>query len=196
MPMKAYTHAKGFNVTSLQGRSVLYLFRDRQGKLIYIGKSEDDFKDRITSNCYGKSKKLTSNIQYITVVIVDKSIYPLYVLEHLFIWCFLPPENNALWLFGGNDEDEIIKVAENKKLYITGSVKDFIQSFESITLEREWEDKTANKYKRYGDQEELISNKVNCNGKRLCLCFKCLIDKQSVRWKRRKSKKINTGSLA
>ncbi|MEH7082778.1 GIY-YIG nuclease family protein [Neobacillus drentensis] len=191
MPMKQYTHAKGFNVTSLPERSVLYLFRDKKGKVIYIGKSEDDFKDRINSHDYGKGRKLTPDIHYITVVFVDTSIYPLYVLEHLFIWCFLPSKNDALWLFRGNDEDEIIQIARKKKLYITGSVKDFIQSFESIVIEREWEDVSTNKYKRYGVQEQLSSKKVNCNGKRSCLCFNCLVDRQSVRWKKGRNKIVS-----
>lgn len=186
--MKPYTHAKGFNITCLQGKSVLYLFRDRKGKLIYIGKSEDDFKDRIHSHYYGKGRKLTVDIHYITVVIVDTSIYPLYVLENLFIWCFLPPKNDALWLFEGNIEDKIIQIAKKKKLYITGSLKEFLLSFESVVIEREWEDVFNNKYKRYGKQEQLSSKKIHCDGKRSCLCFHCLVDRQSVRWKKGRNK--------
>ncbi|WP_352523308.1 GIY-YIG nuclease family protein [Heyndrickxia oleronia] len=184
MPKKPYTHAKGFNITSLQGKSILYLFRNKRGKVIYIGKCEDDFKDRINSHDYGISRKLTPVIHYITVVIVDTSIYPLYVLEHLFIWCLLPSKNEAVWLFYGNEEDEIIQIAKEKKLYITGSVKEFLLSFESVVIEREWEDISAKKYKRYGELEQLSSKKVNCNGKRSCLCINCLLDRQSVRWKR------------
>lgn len=184
--MKPYTHAKGFNVTSLQGRSVLYLFRDKKGKVIYIGKCEDDFKDRINSHDYGICRKLTPDIHYITILIVDTSIYPLYVLEHLFIWCFLPSKNNALWFFYGNEEDEIIRIAKEKKLYISGSVKEFLLSFESVIIEREWEDVSANKYKRYGEHEQLSSKKVSCNRKRSCLCINCLVDRQSVRWKKKK----------
>jgi hypothetical protein len=188
MAMKTYTHAKGFNVTSLQGKSGLYLFRDKKGKLIYIGKTEDDFKDRINAHHYGKSGKLTKDVHYITVILVDPSIHPLYVLEHLFIWCFLPPKNDAFWLFYGNDEDKIIQIAKEKNLIIPYSLKEFIQSFESVMIEREWEDETHYKYRRYGEQEELSSKVVLCNGKRNCLCFTCLVDRQSVRWKKRRNK--------
>lgn len=181
--MKPYTHAKGFNITSLKGRSVLYLFRDNKGKVIYIGKSEDDFKDRINSHGYGTNSKLTQEIQYITIVIVDALIFPLYVLEHLFIWCLMPPKNKAAWFFSGKDEGEIKRIARKKNLLIPGTLKEFIESFESIMIEREWEDYTVNKYKRYGELEEISSKKVCCNGKRFCLCYKCLINRQSVRWR-------------
>jgi hypothetical protein len=186
MPWKPYTHAKGFNITSLRGKAGLYFFRDKKGKLLYIGMCNGDFKNRINAHGYGEFGKLSYDVHFLTVLIADPAIYPLYVLEHLLIYVFFPPRNDASWLFCGN-EDNIVQIAKDKNLIINGSVKDFLLSFESVVIEREWEDVSAKKYKRYGEEEQLSSKKVDCNGKRSCLCFNCLVERQSWLLKRRRS---------
>lgn len=176
---KKYTHAKGFNVTSLKGVSGLYLIRDYKGNLAYIGKCEDDFKNRINSHMYGEHGKLNWLDKDITVIIVDPNVYPLHVLEHLFIWYFLPYRNYALWFFYGNDEDRIVQTAKENNLEIQGPIKQFISSFESVVIEREWDEKYG--FKRYGEYEQLSSRKKECDRTDDCLCFNCLMEKKGRR---------------
>lgn len=175
MAIKEYTHAKGFNVTSLKGIAGLYLIRAFLGNLAYIGKCDGDFKNRINSHSYGEHGKLAVLDRYINVVIVDPTKYPIHVLEHLFIWYFSPPRNKAQWFFYGNNEIAIIQKAKEHGLEIRGSIKEFILSFESVLIEREFDDKYY--YKRYGEHEQLSSKRIECNETDVCLCFKCLVEK-------------------
>jgi hypothetical protein len=178
MPMKEYTHAKGFNVSSLKGVSGLYLIRNFFGNLAYIGKCDNDFKNRITSHSYGKHGKLAIGDKHIIVVIVDPTNYPLHVLEHLFIWYFAPPRNNAKWFFNRrDDEDAIVRKAIEHGLGIRDSIKNFILSFESVLIEREFDEKYL--FKRYGEQEQLSSKRVDCTENDKCLCLKCLVETYS-----------------
>ncbi|PFQ61221.1 hypothetical protein [Bacillus cereus] len=177
MGMKGYTHAKGFNVTSLKGISGLYFFQNAKGEILYIGMCNDDFKNRINSHAYGNHGKLNSEIHYIRVVIVNPIIYPLHVLEHLFIWYFKPQKNHSLWFFSGaKNAREVKRIAKEHTLHIRGSLEKFILSFESILLEREWDDNV--KYKRYGNKEISASKKVDCIGSGDCLCLQCIVYKR------------------
>lgn len=177
MPMKEYTHARGFNITSLKGIVGLYLIRDFLGNLAYIGKCEDDFKGRIISHTYGEHGKLAVLDRYINVVIVDSSKYPLHVLEHLFIWYFSPHRNEARWFFYGNNENVIKQTAKKHGLVIRGSIKKFILSFENVLIEREYDEKHL--YKRYGKHEQLVEKKIDCTEMGRCLCLKCLVEKMN-----------------
>lgn len=173
LSIKEYTHAKGFNVSSLKGLSGIYLIRDFFNDLAYIGMCNGDFKNRIISHSYGEHGKLAVMDRYINVVIVDPSIFPLHVLEHLFIWYFSPPRNKAQWIFYGENESIIIQKAKEHGLDIQGSVKEFILSFDSILLKREYGEKTL--FKRYGNQEQLFSKRIECASQEGCLCLKCLL---------------------
>jgi hypothetical protein len=173
--MKEYTHAKGFNITSINGISGLYFFQDSEEKLVYIGMCVNDFKNRINSHDYGEHGKLSPDIDYLRVVIVDPVTNPLHVLEHLFIWFFNPKLNHSLWFFSGaKNEKEIKQIAKENNLHIQGSLKRFLLSFESVLIEREWENDSA--YKRYGEIENIESKKVYCTGTNDCICYKCLIN--------------------
>ncbi|CEY25010.1 hypothetical protein CN931_18015 [Bacillus sp. AFS054943] len=174
MGMKEYTHAKGFNVTSLKGIAGLYFFQNSKGEILYIGMCNGDFKNRINSHAYGSHGKLSLEIHYIRVVIADPSIYPLHVLEHLFIWYFKPRKNYSLWFFRGEkNEWKVKRIAKKHNLYIRDSLEKFILSFESVLIEKEWDDNL--KYKRYGNAEGLFSKKVDCSGTLDCLCFQCTV---------------------
>jgi hypothetical protein len=175
MAKKKYTHSKGFNVTSLQGIAGLYIFHNSKGEVVYIGMCNNDFKNRINSHNYGEHGKLSLDIVYIRVIIADPDIYPLHVLEHLFIWYFNPRFNDSLWLFSGARNGlEVKQIAKENNIYIQGSVKNFILSFESVLIEREWEDNS--RFKRYGEIETLKSKNVSCTGMTNCLCYHCLVN--------------------
>lgn len=172
--MKKYTHAKGFNITSLKGISGLYFLQESKDEVVYTGMCVGDFKNRINSHDYGDHGKLLPEIKYLRVILADPSIYPLHVLEHLFIWFFNPKSNHSLWFFSGaKNEEEIKQIAKKNNLHIQGSLKRFLLSFESVLIEREWEDDST--YKRYGEIENIESKKVPCIGTNDCLCYKCLI---------------------
>jgi hypothetical protein len=172
---KEYTHAKGFNVTSLKGVVGLYFFQNSKGEVLYIGMCNDDFKNRIYSHDYGDHGKLSPDIIYLRVIFVNPVVYPLHVLEHLFIWYFNPKLNNSLWFFGGNrNERELKHTAKEHNLYIQGSLKSFIHLFESILIEREWDENSE--YKKYGEIEHIGTKKVSCIGTHHCLCFQCLVN--------------------
>lgn len=62
--------------------------------------------------------------------------------------------------------------------FIRGTIENFLLSFDSVLIEREWEENNL-KCKRYGKIEPWESNKVHCAGNKECLCYKCLIIKQN-----------------
>ncbi|MGB6779750.1 MAG: hypothetical protein WBE33_13440, partial [Planococcus citreus] len=121
MARREYTHAKGFNVTSLKGISGIYIFQKTCGELSYIGMCNNVFKNRINSHAYGVYSKLNADIQYIHVIIVDPNKYLLHVLESLFIWYFDTPDNYTYWLFTGDNDKVIKKQAKERNLHIRGS---------------------------------------------------------------------------
>ena len=173
---KPYTHSKGFNVASLKGVSGLYFLQKSIDSIEYIGKCEDDFKKRMQSHCYGEHGKLSEDMSYLRVVIVDPTIYPLHVLEHLFIWYFFPQQNHSLWFFSDAESEKEVKlIAKENNLHIRGSLLRFIQSFESILIEREWDEN--NEYKKYGGVERLASKKVKCTEELNCPCYRCSVKK-------------------
>lgn len=177
MAKKEYTHSKGFNVTSLKGISGIYFFLNQHNEITYIGMCDDDFKNRINSHSYGHHGKLSSDIDYMSVIIADPLIYPLHVLEHLFIRYFAPIANHAYWIFNRcNDEVSVKKVAKEHGINIIGSLEEFILSFDSILIEREREERFG--YKRYGEKELLSSKRVLCNGNKKCLCLPCLVKRK------------------
>lgn len=171
---KKYTHAKGFNITSLKKVAGLYFFHNIKGEVEYIGMCNKDFKNRINSHAYGSHGKLSPETVYIRVVIANHITYQLHVLEHLFIWYFNPKKNNTYWLFSDVDnEKELKQLAKLHDIHIRGSLEKFILSFETVLIKREWDEKF--KYKRYGDEEQLSSKKEPCNGTMNCLCYRCLV---------------------
>ncbi|MED3934398.1 GIY-YIG nuclease family protein [Priestia megaterium] len=168
---RKYTHSKGFNVTSLKDKAGIYFFRDEHGDIIYIGMCNNDFKNRINSHAYGEHGKLNSDVHYIHVILVDPIVYPIHVLEHLFIWLFDPIKNRSLWIF--NRDKGVKETANSHNLNIEGTVKDFLFSFDNILIQREW-DKNG-RYKRYGEVESLASKRIVCSKTASCLCFHCLV---------------------
>lgn len=175
MAKKEYTHAKGFNVTSLLGIHGLYILHDSSGEVNYIGKCNDDFKSRISSHCNRTHGKLNDNIKYLRVIAVDQDIHPLHVLENLLIWYLKPIENKDPWFFNkALKEKEVKQIANERGLKITGRLKEFILSYDTILIEREWEDEQN--YKRYGSVETIDSNRITCSGTEICLCFNCLVN--------------------
>jgi hypothetical protein len=174
---KEYTHVKGFNVTSLIGVSGVYLFIESCCDTSYIGMCDKDFKNRMSSHTNKTNGKLNLDIQYIHVIIADTSLYPLHVLEHLFIWYFRPPKNDALWIFGRcKNENQVKMVAKDKAINIRGSIEKFLLSFHSIMIEREWD----NNFEliKYGEIEHVSSKKRQCDGTRSCLCYECVVNRR------------------
>ncbi|QGQ44746.1 GIY-YIG nuclease family protein [Metabacillus sediminilitoris] len=175
---KQYTHAKGFNVTSLEGVAGVYILQETCGDVAYIGHCNNDFKNRIRSHTNKTNGKLDNNIQYLHVVIIDPDIYPLHVLEHLFIWYFNPPRNEDLWIFSRNKTVRQVKeTAKKHNINIQGTLEEFLLSFETVFIEREWDDNFE--LKRYGEVETQSSKKSSCDGTLNCLCYQCLIDSRS-----------------
>jgi hypothetical protein len=178
LSMKKYTHSKGFNVTSLEGVTGVYMFREECGDIVYVGSCRGDFKNRLNSHYYHPSQKLTDDVRYMYVLIVEPHMDSvLHVLEHLLIWYFNPSKNDALWFFGGSEED-VKRIAKENNLHIRGSIEEFLLSFECVLIEREWDDNFE--YKRYGEQEQIDSKKVRCTGTLDCLCFRCLVKANST----------------
>lgn len=178
MAKKEYTHAKGFNVTSINGFSGIYFFLDSNGEIKYIGKCDGNYKNRINSHCCGDFGKLDDEIKYMYAVLADLEKYPLHVLEQLFIRCFKTgPKNKQFQLFYSYNEKVIKQIAKKKNLKIHGSIKKFILKFESVLLEREYEE--DKKYKKYGEIETLKTKKIICDDTNNCMCFKCFVEKQS-----------------
>jgi len=171
---KEYTHAKGFNVTSLKEVAGLYFFHNIKGEVEYIGKCNNDFKNRINSHGYGLHGKLSPETVYLRVIIADPINYPLHVLENFFIWYFGSQKNKSLWLFSGvENEKGLKKIAKSHNLYIRGSLEKFILSFESVLIKREWDEN--NKNIRYGEIEQLSSREIFCDSTQSCLCYRCLV---------------------
>ncbi|MFL0361661.1 GIY-YIG nuclease family protein [Pseudobacillus sp. 179-B 2D1 NHS] len=183
-----YTHSKGFNITSLNGVYGIYLFRNIEGDVTYIGMCNNDFKNRLNSHAYGSHGKLAPNVQFLQVIIADPNKHPLHVLEHLLIWYLRPSKNYALWLFAGaKDEKSVKTIAKARNLHIRHSIENFLLSFDSVIIEREWEDDS--RFKRYGETESLNSRRIDCSGEDNCLCFKCLVVKRR-RWLKTKGDSI------
>jgi hypothetical protein len=176
MAKREYTHAKGFNMTSLEGVSGVYIFIESCSDIAYIGMCDKDFKNRISSHTNKTNGKLNLDIRYINVTIVDPSLYPLHVLEHLFIWYFRPPLNEDLWFFGGKSDKEVKMIAKEKGINIRGSIERFLLSFDSVMIERELDNNFE--FIKYGEIEPVSSKKAKCDGTRSCLCYKCIVNRR------------------
>ncbi|MGP4069740.1 GIY-YIG nuclease family protein [Halobacillus sp. B29] len=170
--MKSYTHAKGFNVTSVEGISGIYLFMDANQDLIYIGASRD-FRNRINSHVYQINPKLTKDVQYLYVIKANPGEEStLHVLEHLFIWYLHSLKNHAHWLYYGSNF-HIKEIAIKHGLNIRSTIYHYLMSFETGLLIREYEDDGS--FKRYGSKEEFKQKKVICSKEGGCMCFRCVM---------------------
>lgn len=192
MVRKSYTHSAGFNVTSLKGLSGIYIFYEANNDSLYAGSCEDkieeidNWKKRLQSHRTYKGQKLTPDVNFMDVIIPNQEIshQHLLVLEYLLIWYLRPPRNlpkglltRWRYFYWEWDEETVIYVAKERyNFQITGSVYEFLSSFDYIRIQREWDE--YGNFRRYGDNEKLDSKKISCTSKRNCICFNCLAKKR------------------
>lgn len=175
--MKKHTHAKGFNVTSIEGLSVIYLFRNTEGEVLYVGQSEGNIRKRIISHDYGINKKLTSDVVYIDVLPI-KNLYSILYLESLLIWYFNPKRNQTISFFSKEDSTEKVLVKINKNENPVDSVEEFLLKLECGHIEREWEE--DGNLKKYGEIERFSNKVLKCRYSSTCLCYSCLIKRKNA----------------
>jgi len=188
MVKSKHTHSKGFNVTSLEGVSGIYIFLGRCGDVVYIGSCKDDFMRRLRSHTNKTNGKLSLDIQSIYVVITDPLINTLHVLEHLFIWYLEPPKNETLWFFRESEnEKEVKQIAKEKNLHICGSLEKYLLSFETVLLKRELDENFE--FIKYGKLEHSASKiaEVHCKGRGGgCLCYSCIVKRRKEEIERKR----------
>ncbi|MER2008972.1 MAG: hypothetical protein ABS939_16090 [Psychrobacillus sp.] len=181
------THTVGFNVTSLKGLSGVYIFCNSKGDFAYVGSCKDkditkeNWRSRLRSHNSYSGKKLTSEVQYMDVIIPPQDISEqhLYALEHLFMWYLRPQKNlskglSSHWKYFRWDwtEEVVKKVAKDKyKIEISTNIDEFLMSFDLIRIQREYDENGG--FKKYGDTERIESPFIACNKKRNCSCFNC-----------------------
>lgn len=185
---KKQTHTFGFELSSMKGLSGVYVFRNVNGEIEYVGTCKDtdetkeNWRSRIRSHNSYNGKKLTNEVTFMDVFIPDQSINNrgLLILEYLLIWYLRPPKNlpeglgtHWRYFYWSWSEETVKAVAEDKyDLIITTSIEEYLRSFRIKRIHREYE--SDGSFTKYGSIREVGFIDEPCFNNSVCTCFHCI----------------------
>ena len=185
---KKQTHTFGFELSSLRGLSGVYVFRNANGDIEYVGTCKDiddtkeNWKSRIQSHHSYSGKKLTDEVTFMDVFIPNQSINNrgLLILEYLLIWYLRPPKNlpdglgtHWRYFYWSWSEETVKAVARDKfDLIITTSIEEYLRSFRIKRIHREYE--SDGSFTKYGSVREVGFIDEPCLDDSVCTCFHCI----------------------